>query len=329
MPLTCRECGHGVHAKLSPKGLRFFAHDAVAPDCSLAGETIAHRLQATAGLSDSRRRLVRRARGRRRGMARRCPGHELRRRPPDRLGGPAAQITLDDLRERTARMAASGVPVCWVTDHDRPWIGAVPSIRLTVPVEPERPGQPRSSTVWEPSASTGARGVDAAGDDPPGPCPGHGFGGHPAQVGLGAFVSGVLQDSVRAHQVPRWSPGSNTGGTGFVWTTRPHVIAERAQLVATAQRRERDELEAAERERHLAAIAAKLARQQALTQPSVELVGSEARGYVGVRDATLAWAMGVPLFVHDMPQGVISPVVSRITAEVRDRLPRAHAVRGQ
>ena len=30
--------------------------------------------------------------------------------------------------------------------------------------------------------------------------------------------------------------------------------------------------------------------------------------------------MGVPLFVHDMPQGVISPVVSRISAEVLERL---------
>ncbi len=29
--------------------------------------------------------------------------------------------------------------------------------------------------------------------------------------------------------------------------------------------------------------------------------------------------MGVPLFVHDKPQGVISPVVSRISAEVLDR----------
>lgn len=136
---------------------------------------------------------------------------------------------------------------------------------------------------------------------------------------LDVFVSGVLQGSVRPHQVPRWSPDANADETGFVWTTRPHVIAEREQLVATAQRRERDELEAAERERHLAAIAAKLARQQALTPPAVELVGREARGYVGVRDATPAWAMGVPLFVHDMPQGVISPVVSRITEEVRER----------
>ncbi|MEK4240921.1 MULTISPECIES: hypothetical protein [Bacteria] len=30
--------------------------------------------------------------------------------------------------------------------------------------------------------------------------------------------------------------------------------------------------------------------------------------------------MGVPLFVHDMPQGVISPVLSRISTEVRARL---------
>lgn len=30
--------------------------------------------------------------------------------------------------------------------------------------------------------------------------------------------------------------------------------------------------------------------------------------------------MGVSLFVHDMPQGVISPVVSRISAEVLERL---------
>jgi len=36
-PLTCRECGHRLHAKLSPKGLRFFAHDRAAPDCEKSG----------------------------------------------------------------------------------------------------------------------------------------------------------------------------------------------------------------------------------------------------------------------------------------------------
>ncbi len=130
----------------------------------------------------------------------------------------------------------------------------------------------------------------------------------------------VLGGTVRPHQIPRRSleTGEFTEAW-FVWTTRPHVIAERAQLAARERRRELDELEAAERERHRAAIAAKLARQQALTPAAVELVGREARGYVGVRDAAPDWAMGVPLFVHDMPRGVICPVVSRISAEVLDR----------
>lgn len=39
-------------------------------------------------------------------------------------------------------------------------------------------------------------------------------------------------------EVPRWSPETYTGGTGFVWTTRPHVVAERAQLAAADRRRE-------------------------------------------------------------------------------------------
>jgi len=63
-----------------------------------------------------------------------------------------AQITVEELREPTSRMEASGVPVCWVSDHERPWIGAVPSIRLSVPTEPG--GHP---------ASIGGRGVIAIG----------------------------------------------------------------------------------------------------------------------------------------------------------------------
>lgn len=43
-PLTCRECGHGLHAKVSRTGMRFFAHDPGAPKCGLVGESLAHRL---------------------------------------------------------------------------------------------------------------------------------------------------------------------------------------------------------------------------------------------------------------------------------------------
>ncbi|QCC76056.1 hypothetical protein [Nocardioides daphniae] len=234
-----------------------------------------------------------------------------------------AQITVDELRERTARMEASGVPVCWVTDHERPWIGAVPAIRLSLVDEPGPPTAVDATVIdgtgvfcesWCPRRRCENDG------GAPGPCPGHGWW-RPVEPGLDlrVFVAGVLAGTIRAHRTPRYSR-LFTESERIVWTTRPHVITERTQLEASERRREHDGLATAEHERHLAAIAAKLARQQALTPPAVERVGREARGYVGVRDATPEWAMGVPLFVHDMPQGVISPVVSRISAEVRARL---------
>lgn len=43
-PLVCRECGHGMHAKASSLGLRFFAHAPKAPTCTLAEESMAHHL---------------------------------------------------------------------------------------------------------------------------------------------------------------------------------------------------------------------------------------------------------------------------------------------
>lgn len=41
--LACPECGVRLHAKQSHRGLRFFAHDHANRDCSLNGETEAHR----------------------------------------------------------------------------------------------------------------------------------------------------------------------------------------------------------------------------------------------------------------------------------------------
>jgi competence protein CoiA len=43
-PLRCRACAHPMHAKVSPRGTRFFAHDRKVPDCPAAGETPTHRL---------------------------------------------------------------------------------------------------------------------------------------------------------------------------------------------------------------------------------------------------------------------------------------------
>ena len=321
-PLTCRECGHGLHAKLSPKGLRFFAHDRAAPTCSLVGETMAHRLlklQLASAIRDAgwHAQLEVAGDGWRADVLATSPDGTKRMAWEAQL----AQITLDELRERTSRMEASGVPVCWVTDHDRPWVGAVPAIRLAVTDEPGQTAQVRATVVGGLGTfrERWCRDRRRCHDDPPGPCPGHGAWSHTRSLDFEGFVAGVLAGSVRTHPVQRWSTVTYAEEPGVVWTTSPHVVAERAQLAATQRRRELDELETSQRERHRAAIAVKLARQQALTPPAVELVGREARGYVGVRDAVPAWAMGVPLFVHDMPQGVISPVVSRISAEVLER----------
>ncbi|GAB7005269.1 hypothetical protein JCM18899A_27420 [Nocardioides sp. AN3] len=306
------------------EGLRFFAHDRAAPDCSLVGETRAHRLlklQLASAIRDAGwyAELEVAGDGWRADVLATSPDGARRMAWEAQL----AQITVDELRERTARMEASGVPVCWVTDHDRPWIGAVPAIRLSLA---DAPG---------PSTAVDATVVDGTGvfreswcprrrcendGGAPGPCPGHGWW-RPVEPGvdLGVFVAGVLAGTIRAHQALSYRRFLLESAR-IVWTTRPHVITERNQLEASERRREHDDLASAEHERHLAAIAAKLARQQALTPKAVELIGREARGYVGVRDATPEWAMGVPLFVHDMPQGVISPVVSRISAEVLDRV---------
>jgi len=158
-PLTCRECGHRLHAKLSPKGLRFFAHDRAAPDCSLVGETMAHRLlklQLASAIRDAGwyADLEVAGEGWRADVLATSPDGTKRMAWEAQL----AKITLDELQERTSRMEASGVPVCWVTDQDRPWIRAVPAIRVSLPVEPGRRvrATPRSSTGHVPSVSVGA-----------------------------------------------------------------------------------------------------------------------------------------------------------------------------
>ncbi|MGW3059713.1 competence protein CoiA family protein [Streptomyces goshikiensis] len=42
--MTCPECSHPVHAKVSRYGLRFFAHAPGSPTCALAGESMEHHL---------------------------------------------------------------------------------------------------------------------------------------------------------------------------------------------------------------------------------------------------------------------------------------------
>ena len=225
-PLTCRECGHGLHAKLSPRGLRFFAHNRAAPACSLVGETMAHRLLKLQLASAIREagwyaELEVTGDGWRADVLATSPDGARRMAWEAQL----AQITIDELQERTTRMRASGVPVCWVTDHDRPWIGAVPAIQIALPTDPGSADAQiiDGAAVFRESWCPHRRCENDGGA--PGPCPGHGWWGVvPDAVNLETFVAGVLGGTIRLHQVAVRQYLRLPTAARIVWTTRQHVI---------------------------------------------------------------------------------------------------------
>ena len=136
--LTCPECGFGVHARVSKRGLRHFAHDPGHRDeCELSNESIEHHLLKLELAS----------------AVREAGWHaELEVGAPDgswradvlasTSGGQRrwaweaqlSQITDDELRERTARYAAQDIAVCWVPPRDFvPWIDVVPAVCVAEP----------------------------------------------------------------------------------------------------------------------------------------------------------------------------------------------------
>lgn len=140
-PLTCDECGHPMHAKVSSNGLRFFAHAPGAPNCALALETLAHHLLKLELANAAR------AAGAHAEMEVGGPGGAWR---ADVLASdPAgawrmaleaqlAPITAADIAARTGRMRADGVGSIWFSDRARPpWLGVVPSVRLGRPDDGE------------------------------------------------------------------------------------------------------------------------------------------------------------------------------------------------
>ncbi|MDH6130054.1 competence protein CoiA family protein [Kitasatospora sp. GP82] len=135
IPLTCPDCGHGVHARRSTRGLRHFAHDRQRPEhCELAEESMEHHLlklqlagtiretdwiaELEVAAPDSSWRA------------------DVMATSPDgsrRIAWEAqlSPITVDDIQARTARYLDAGVETCWVTTRrETAWLGQVPSIRV-------------------------------------------------------------------------------------------------------------------------------------------------------------------------------------------------------
>ena len=130
--LSCQRCEHPVHAKVSPAGLRFFAHDPQrGQDCPAARETMEHHLLklelATAVRSAGWRAELEATRS---GAGWRA---DVLAVSPD--GGRTmaweaqlSSITADEIAERTRRLAAAGVPVCWVGVKPSRWTVNTPAV---------------------------------------------------------------------------------------------------------------------------------------------------------------------------------------------------------
>ncbi|MGP3978988.1 competence protein CoiA family protein [Streptomyces sp. 8N114] len=130
-PLHCTACHGPVHAKLSRRGRRFFAHDSAAPRCPSHGESPEHRRLKRA-LALAARRAGWRAELEVAGEGWRAD--VLATEPSGRrlaLEAQLSPITYADITDRTYRYAASGVEVCWVTDTEPPWLMSVPSLQVT------------------------------------------------------------------------------------------------------------------------------------------------------------------------------------------------------
>lgn len=159
-PITCDECHHPMHAKSSRTGLRFFAHAPGAPTCALGLESVAHhllKLELAGAARDAGAHAELEVPG---------PGGTWRADVlatdpagtwTTALEAQLAPITGADITARTDRMRADGVTSIWFSDRPRPpWLGTVPSVRLTTENADQRPAVAEglvkfSGSQWKPA----------------------------------------------------------------------------------------------------------------------------------------------------------------------------------
>ncbi|MDR8415069.1 hypothetical protein MTP10_40860 [Nonomuraea sp. 3-1Str] len=219
-----------MHAKISPQGLRFFAHDIADPSCPCRGESQAHlylktlfaRLSREAGWHAEVE----------------VPGQGWRADTlathPSTGRKVAWEVQLSPanlatLQRRTETLARDRVAVCWICDRLRHWLGLFPSIQIeSVGPWPFESVRPQSPGVV-PAVLDGHRRYDTATRtwENPGP------------LELNVFVTAVLTGNLINIAVPQHSnlyfPSvygpSRRPGTR-VWTT-PAYAAQFHQHRAT------------------------------------------------------------------------------------------------
>lgn len=223
--LRCPECGHRMVAVVSVAGLRHFRHYRRPVRCALYGETPLHQAIKRAVLA-----AVRALPGWWAEPEVPGPGWRadvLAVGPDGRRIGWEAQVSSIDVvtaAERSARLAAAGVEVCWLALNGRHALQELPRVRIE-PVRPVQPGGP----------------VTDAGFEVVGHAEAFGSGWCPVRISLAAFVVGVCRGQVL------WAGPRPLADAG-AWTTTRHLDAATAE----AERRERAraaQVEERERER--------------------------------------------------------------------------------
>lgn len=290
-PLECQECGHGMHAKVSPLGLRFFAHAPGAPTCTLAEESMAHHLlklelaQAARAAGWMAELEVSGRDGRWRADV--LASTATRRRVA--LEAQLASITAAEIRARTQRMGADGVQAYWFSDRSRiPWLGAVPSVRLVregqdlVTVEPMARF---TGDYWDPEPF----------------------------IPLAEFVARVLTSRFVSH-APRTPQRHVARPVTRLWAHPKCVLAE-AKKLADEEKRQRSAQEERERSewrgfaRQEAAFAERTARadpdRAALARHSARLPGIE-QAIAQAADmyltrVTVGWSVGDSRYSSGVP----------------------------
>ncbi|MEV8334294.1 competence protein CoiA family protein [Streptomyces niveus] len=136
--LTCVQCGVPMHAKVSGRGGRFFAHDRRTSSCAASGETHEHRslkraLAAAAREAGHRAELEVTAAhsGWRADVLVTAPG-----RRPIAFEAQVSSASVDDVVARTLRYHDDGVAAVWFTHRATRWLRHVPAARLYRPALP-------------------------------------------------------------------------------------------------------------------------------------------------------------------------------------------------
>jgi competence protein CoiA len=332
-----------MHAKVSPLGLRFFAHDAARADCPLTGETANHRLLKSA-IAAAVRAAGWHATLEATGPQGRWRADVLATSPDgDRRVAWEAQLARqhdDDTLARTKRYTGDGVEVVWV--FDRPVASSAPAVRVEVEQNGIRVAAPLMRLHvdrCEPGACSRYRDLPVTP-----PCPGH-ERWEPATLDLDAFVGLICRDAalwVRMPVAAIKQDASAGRSTGWWWTSP--VYLRRAEVVREAQRAtdaqvsgERAAMQQARREaelrrsqlvrrrledaeRHAERLAALVERQERLTPVVIRQVTAQMGTPPWHLPADFEHAMGVSVIADHHVVAVVCPVASRITGEVADRL---------